>query len=73
MLVHLLPLKRCMMIREGNMGHSFYSQDSSGFILFFSSRLFIGKGIFLFIQGHCKKGNGSVVGATRTWKKIRRG
>ena len=43
------PLKRYMMIRERNMGHSFYSQDSGGFIPFFSSGLFISKGISLFI------------------------
>ena len=33
------------------MGHSFYSQDSSGFVPFFGSGSFIGKGISLFIQG----------------------
>ena len=53
-LVHLLPFKRCMMIRERNTGHSFYSQDSGGFIPFFGSGLFISKGISLFIQGHVK-------------------
>ena len=54
-MVHLLPLKRHIMIREGNVGHSFYGQDSSRLIPSFSSRLFIGKRIFLFIQG-CVKG-----------------
>ena len=54
-MVHLLPLKRHMMIRERNMGHSFYSQDSSGFVPFFGSGSFIGKVIFLFIQG-CVEG-----------------
>ena len=53
-LVHLLPLKRHMMIKERNTGHSFYGQDSSKFFLFFGSRLFISKGVFLFVQGHVK-------------------
>ena len=43
--------KRCIMIRERNIGHSFYSQDAGRFVLFFSSRLFISKVISLFIQG----------------------
>ena len=38
------------------MGHSFYNQDSSGFILFFDSRGFIGKEIFLFIQEYVEDG-----------------
>ena len=32
------------------MGHSFYGQDSSRFVPFFGSGLFIGKGISLLIQ-----------------------
>ena len=50
MLVYLFPLQRCMMIRERNMGNSFYGQNSSRLIPFFDSRLFISKGISLFIQ-----------------------
>ena len=37
------------------MGCSFYSQDFGRFIPFFSSGDFIGKGIFLFVQG-CVEG-----------------
>ena len=37
------------------MGHSFYDQDSGGFVPFFSGKLFISKEISLFIQG-CVKG-----------------
>ena len=43
------------MIRERNTGCSFYSQDSSRFVLFFGSRSFIGKRISFFIQG-CVEG-----------------
>ena len=39
------------------MGHSFYGQDSGRFIPFFGSRLFIGKGISLFIQGCIEGGS----------------
>ena len=53
-MVHLPTSKRCVMIRERNIGYSFYSQNSGRFIPFFSCGLFIGKGIFLFIQGHFK-------------------
>ena len=56
-LVHLLPLKRHMIIRERNTEYSFYSQDSGRFIPFFGSRLFISKGISLFIQGCIKGGS----------------
>ena len=56
-MVHLLPLKRYMMIREENTGHSFYSQDSGGFIPFFGSGLFISKEVSLFIQGHVEGGS----------------
>ena len=37
-LVHLPPLKRHLMIRERNMGCSFYSQNSSRFVPFLSCR-----------------------------------
>ena len=47
-MVHFLPLKRYMMIRERNTGHSFYSQDSNRFIPFFG-RDFIGKRVSLFV------------------------
>ena len=47
-MVHLLPLKRHMMIRKRNMECNFYNQDFSGFIPFFG-RGFIGKRVSLFI------------------------
>ena len=40
-----------MMIKKRNIGHGFYSLDSSRFIPFFGSGLFFSKGVPLFVQG----------------------